>query len=57
MAKFGFGDIVRIRDEKELARVVCEVQDEDGKIWYEVEAVGFQAPFNREVKEEDLRRA
>lgn len=57
MAKFGFGDIVRIRDEKELARVVCEIQDEDGSIWYEVEAVGFQAPFNREVKEEDLRRA
>lgn len=57
MAKFGFGDIVRIRNEEGLARVVCEIQDEDGSIWYEVEAVGFEAPFNREVKEEDLKLA
>ena len=57
MAKFGFGDIVKIRNEKNLGRVVCEIDCEDGSIWYEVEAVGFEAPFNREIKESDLRMA
>ena len=57
MAKFGFGDIVKIRNEKELVKVVCEIQDEDGSIWYEVEPVGFIASFNREVKESDLELA
>lgn len=57
MAKFGFGDIVKIRNEETLAKVVCEIRDEDGSVWYEVEAVGFEAPFNREVRESDLRMA
>jgi len=57
MARFGFGDIVKIRDEETLGKVVCEIQDEDGSIWYEVEAVGFDAPFNREIKESDLKMA
>lgn len=57
MAKFGFGDVVRIREEETLARVVCEIQDEDGSIWYEVEAVGIEAPYTREVREEHLKLA
>ena len=57
MAKFGFGDIVKIRNEEELGRVVCEIQDEDGSIWYEVEPVGFKSSFNREIKETDLSMA
>lgn len=53
MGKFGFGDIVKIRNEKNLAKVVCEILDEDGSIWYEVEVIGSNS-FNREVKESDL---
>lgn len=53
MAKFGFGDVVKIRKEKLLGKIVCEIQDEDGSIWYEVEHLGIES-FNREIREEDL---
>lgn len=56
MAKFGFGDVVKIRGEEILAKVACEILDEDGSIWYEVEPVGFES-FTREVKESDLTNA
>ena len=52
--EFGFGDIVRIREEETLARVVMPIEDEDGKWWYEVEAIGLDNVSHREVKEEDL---
>lgn len=54
--KFGVGDVVKIRDEETLARVVMPIEDEDGSWWYEVEAVGFDS-IHREVKEDDLRLA
>lgn len=52
--EFGVGDIVRIRDEETLAKVVMPIQDEDGSWWYEVEAVGLDNVPHREVKESDL---
>ena len=55
--KFGVGDIVKVRQSEELCRVVMPIQDEDGSWWYEIEAVDFNAPFNREVKQDDLRMA
>ena len=54
--KFGFGDIVRIRDEKTLARIIMPIEDE-GAWWYEVEAVGIGDVPHREVKEDDLTLA
>lgn len=55
--KFGVGDVVRIRNEKTLAKVVMPMQDEDGSWWYEVEAVGLDNVPTREVKQSDLRMA
>lgn len=52
-AKFGTGDFVKIRN-KEIARVVMVIEDEDGSTWYEVEAVGLKDVPTREVKESDL---
>lgn len=52
--EFGFGDIVRIRNEETLAKVVLPIQDEDGSWWYEVEAIGLDNVPTREVKEKDL---
>lgn len=53
--KFGFGDIVKIRDEKILAKVVMPIDDEESdEWWYEVEAVGIGDVPHREVKESDL---
>lgn len=52
--KFGVGDIVKIRNEKTLARVVMPIEDEDGSWWYEVEAIGIGETIHREVKEKDL---
>ena len=54
---YGVGDIVTVRNSKELCKVVMPIQDEDGSWWYEITAVDFDAPFNREVKQEDLHRA
>ncbi len=51
--KFKLGDIVKIREEEALAKVVKPIQDEDGSFWYEVEPVGFTAA-HREVKQDDL---
>ena len=55
--KFGCGDVVRIRKEETLAKVVMPIQDEDGSWWYEVEAVGIGNVPHREVKESDLTLA
>jgi hypothetical protein len=52
--KFGVGDIVRIRNEETLAKIVMPIEDEDGTFWYEVEAVGLDNVPTREVKESDL---
>lgn len=51
--KFKLGDIVKIREEKTLAKVVKPIQDEDGSFWYEVEPVDFKAAC-REVRQSDL---
>ena len=53
--KFGIGDVVKIRDEETLAKVVMPVQDEDGSWWYEVEAIGLENVPTREVKQDDLK--
>lgn len=55
--KFGTGDVVKIRNEETLAKVVMPIQDEDGSWWYEVEAVGLDGVPTREVKQSDLRMA
>ena len=55
--KFGVGDIVKIRDEETLAKVVMPIEDEDGSWWYEVEAVGIGNVMHREVSEKDLKLA
>ena len=55
--KFGTGDVVKIRNEETLAKVVMPVQDEDGSWWYEVEAIGLENVPTREVKQDDLRMA
>lgn len=55
--KFGVGDLVRIRNEETMAKVVMPIQDEDGSWWYEVEAVGLDNVPTREVKQGDLKRA
>lgn len=55
--KYGVGDVVRIRDEETLAKVIMPIQDEDGSWWYEVEAVGIGDVPHREVKEADLTLA
>lgn len=52
--KYGVGDIVRIRDEETLGKVVMTIKDDDGTWWYEVEAVGLENVPTREVKESDL---
>lgn len=51
--KFGVGDIARTKDGF-LVKVVMPFEDEDGSIWYEIAPVDFEAPFNREVREEQL---
>ena len=51
--RFKAGDIVTIRDEDVLARVVVPIWDEGW--WYEVEAVELENLSHREVKEDDLR--
>lgn len=53
--RFGVGDVVKIRDEETLAKVVMPIQDEDGSWWYEVEAVGIGDVMHREVKQDDLK--
>lgn len=55
--KFGVGDVVRIRNEETLAKVVMPIQDEDGSWWYEVEAIGIGDVIHREVKQSDLTLA
>ncbi len=54
--KFGVGDIVKIRDEETLARVVMPIQDDDWW-WYEVEAIGIGPAMHREVREDWLKEA
>ena len=54
MAKFGFGDIVKIKGNKHLWKVLCEVVDIDGSIWYEVMPCNCPVPVTREVKESDI---
>jgi len=56
MCKFNVGDIVTIRNDKELGRIKRSPVYDDGTWWYEVEAVNLQNVPTREVKEEDLRR-
>ena len=51
--KFGVGDIVT--DGKFTLKVVMPIQDENSKWWYECEAVGFEAPFNREIPQDHLK--
>ena len=55
--KFGVGDIVKIRDEETLGKVVMPIKDEDGSWWYEVEAVGLENVPTREVRQSDLKLA
>lgn len=53
--KFGFGDIVKIRDEETLAKIIMPIDDdEEYEWWYEVEAIGIGNVPHREVKESDL---
>lgn len=54
--KFKVGDIVKIRKEAELARVIKPIF-EDGMWWYEVEAVYLNNVFHRHVKQVDLHLA
>ena len=51
---FGVGDIAEIRKEGVRVKVVGCCLD-NGYWWYEVEAVDFDAPFTREVKQDDLK--
>ena len=55
--KFRVGDLVKIRNEETMAKVVTPFRDEDGSWWYEVEAVGLDNVPTREVKQGDLKRA
>lgn len=55
--KFRVGDLVKIRNEETMAKVVTPIQDDDGSWWYEVEAVGLDNVPTREVKQGDLKRA
>ena len=55
--KFRVGEIVKIRNEKTLAKVVMPIQEEDGSWWYEVEAIGIGNTIHREVKQHDLELA
>lgn len=56
--KFGFGDIVKIRNEETLAKVIIPIDDDESdEWWYEVEAVGLDNVPHREVKESDLALA
>lgn len=55
--EFGTGDIVKIRTEETLAKVVMPIQEEDGSWWYEVEAIGIGNTIHREVKQSDLTLA
>lgn len=51
--KFGIGDIAKIKKEDVRVKVVGCCLD-DGVWWYEVDAIDFDAPFTREVKQESL---
>lgn len=51
--KFGQGDIAML-EGKFKVKIVMPIQDEDGSWWYEVEAIDFEAPFNREVPQSAL---
>ena len=51
--KFGVGDIVT--DGKFTMKVVMPIQDDDGNWFYECEAIGFDAPFTREIPQDRLR--
>lgn len=51
--KFCVGDIAKIKKEDVRVKVVGCCLD-DGEWWYEVDAVDFDAPFTREVKQDNL---
>ena len=53
MSKFKKGDLVTIRDEHEVARIMFPI-DDNGVQWYEVEAVNLVGVPRREVRETDL---
>ena len=53
MSKFKKGDLVTIRDEHEVARIMFPI-DDNGVQWYEVEAVTLVGVPRREVRETDL---
>ena len=53
---FGVGDIAIIAKENVRVKVVACCLDE-GRWYYEVDAVDFKAPYTREVKQSDLIRA
>lgn len=67
--KFGVGDIVKIKGEENLARIVMPIEEEDGSWTYEVSAVGRTINgvgdktytdmgwFHREIKEDRLELA
>ena len=51
--KFTDGDLVTIRDEHEIAKVIRSI-DDDGEVWCEVEAANLPNVPHREVREIDL---
>lgn len=51
--RFGVNDIVT--DGKFKMKVKMPIQDEDGRWYYECEALDFEAPFTRQIPQEHLK--
>lgn len=54
MKKFKKGDVVKIKDEGWVVKVLSSCRDE-GKTWYEVEPVEFKS-ITRSIEESRLSR-
>lgn len=53
-AKYKIGDILQTKDNFTVE--VTEIFYENGEWWYSVKPIGFDAAFNREIKEGKLKK-
>ncbi len=52
--KYRIGDILETKDGFTVE--VTEIFYDNGEWWYSVKPIGFDAAFNREIKEGNLRK-
>lgn len=52
--KYKIGDILKTKDGFTVE--VTEIFYDNGEWWYSVKPIGFNAPFNREIAQGNLRK-